>query len=1772
MEAPWAAGAWSRRLREADHRGTECSRPESGSEGDNLQDCHSSSSLPYLTIAGLETTDPETGGILGSFSSYIDQSIISIIEDTSQTEIKPHLDEENEATLLTALTEILDTFDDENASPFDSIPDSEIFALPKGELGCSLVGHQSYAMLPDSGKEPCGHLIPAAVKGPNALWRSEKPVSRSFGEEILQQRSDGEEEEEEEDLISNGQGISESGSELLHLQAVEQLNTAGLESNVTLVIGPNLPCGYNVEHASLSDLVKYIQPYCLPNGVLCLETSTDSVGSTIELEVQVVQEGELPMVLCENGECLMEAKGESGKGRDAEESMLANDSGPENLPQTSKQQEALPAPSVHLEDPPIASLRRRGRPRKTAKPTETPVIGVQQNITETPRTRSSLQTRLQAAENKRKSSTEAQPLLAHKKQGQMAVPLQESRLLAQQMQEMELGMRRIQTRGRAAARRESRQGATGINIGQGPRKPSSETQSTLSGWSFSQAEEEAMEPHPGSGETGAKQAIRPEQPLGNEPSLTPRATESAPTPWATESSPAPRATESAPTPRATESAPAPRATESSPTPRATESSPTPRATEPSPTPRATEPSPTPRAAEPSPTPRAAEPSPTPRAAEPSPTPRAAEPSPTPRAAEPSPTPRAAEPSPTPRAAEPSPTPRAAEPSPTPRAAEPSPTPRAAEPSPTPRAAEPSPTPRAAEPSPTPRAAEPSPTPRAAEPSPTPRAAEPSPTPRAAEPSPTPRAAEPSPTPRAAEPSPTPRAAEPSPTPRAAEPSPTPRAAEPSPTPRAAEPSPTPRAAEPSPTPTPRATEPSPTPTPRATEPTPTPPFPVSNSSSPTVLEIAGNEPKLRPISLEQYRLRLQQRKQDGVFSAHEKPWISLDPGCKNAWPVVPIQSIVHGELSVLPLETTGHVVNKQSKRHNGQPLSPPAQTLAPPAQTLAPPAQTLAPPAQTLAPPAQTLAPPAQTLAPPAQTLAPPAQTLAPPAQTLAPPAQTLAPPAQTLAPPAQTLAPPAQTLAPPAQTLAPPAQTLAPPAQTLAPPAQTLAPPAQTLAPPAQTLAPPAQTLAPPILPQPIQALTSPEILTLPTLTPPAQSPPCCVTQEQPCEFQYKTKQKVVISPTLQRGLNPLAKTQIPALEPWPVQATSVQTPFVQSTAALSPPTLIQVAPECPSAIPAVSAQLVAVRTCIAAMEEDVPNPQNDLLSAESVQTSTVQTLPVKSAPVQQLQSSRATLEEEKADQGTLSSSMEETRAKDIAKGIEAADLMSLLEQFEVNEVTEEPPLGNSSGSEEERKQFDHLFGAELASTAGLTPPATPPHQIWKSLPAAGFLGKRKFQGSAEPSPGSQFRTVKLIEPKRLPQNNRSKCLSSESLQPATKTSLTASFGFGDHVYCLPRFSSQSSSHNICLPVMAQPDVACRWNVKHQASITIKPITSWNRQCWSPTHRVLTAEEQQASDPGSDGNTTDSQETTQEDRVSSSTLPNGTTSVEPDSCLQDRRNVGCDTTLGLKGGSCAMLSPCRNGETEGDKPFDSPHRCSRTRTSTRYRRQRYHSSSSSTSRSRSHSPVQKRRRYCRRRSRHSRHSSRSDSRSSSRSKSCSRSNSRSDSGSRSRSSRRRSVRMSYFTDAYDSYTEEPRNQYSRQEARAQKSNRRELAIEERRVVYVGKIRNGMMREELRRRFEVFGEIEDCNIYFRNEGDNYGFVTYRYTCDAFAAIENGQTLRKPDELPFDLCFGGRRQFCKTNYADLDSSHADFNSYSTKSKFDSLDFDTLLKQAKRSLRR
>ncbi|XP_061816932.1 peroxisome proliferator-activated receptor gamma coactivator 1-alpha isoform X2 [Nerophis lumbriciformis] len=164
--------------------------------------------------------------------------------------------------------------------------------------------------------------------------------------------------------------------------------------------------------------------------------------------------------------------------------------------------------------------------------------------------------------------------------------------------------------------------------------------------------------------------------------------------------------------------------------------------------------------------------------------------------------------------------------------------------------------------------------------------------------------------------------------------------------------------------------------------------------------------------------------------------------------------------------------------------------------------------------------------------------------------------------------------------------------------------------------------------------------------------------------------------------------------------------------------------------------------------------------------------------------------------------------------------------------------------------------------------------------------------------------------------------------------------------------------------------------------------------------------------------------------------------------------------------------------------------------------------------------------------------------------------------------------------DSYEDYQhdrlkrEEYRRDYEKREfERAEQRDRQhQKAIDERRVVYVRRLRSDCTRAELKRRFEFFGEIEECAINLRDDGDNFGFITYRYTCDALTALDNGHTLRQSDEPRLELCFGGQKQLGKSHYTDLDSHSDDFDPASTKSKYDLLDFDSLLQEAQGSLRR
>ena len=59
--------------------------------------------------------------------------------------------------------------------------------------------------------------------------------------------------------------------------------------------------------------------------------------------------------------------------------------------------------------------------------------------------------------------------------------------------------------------------------------------------------------------------------------------------------------------------------------------------------------------------------------------------------------------------------------------------------------------------------------------------------------------------------------------------------------------------------------------------------------------------------------------------------------------------------------------------------------------------------------------------------------------------------------------------------------------------------------------------------------------------------------------------------------------------------------------------------------------------------------------------------------------------------------------------------------------------------------------------------------------------------------------------------------------------------------------------------------------------------------------------------------------------------------------------------------------------------------------------------------------------------------------------------------------------------------------------------------------------------------------IMSTNICFYFS-DNYGFVTFKYKVDAYEAIEHGND--DPAFPTVDICFGGRRTFCKEKYSDL----------------------------------
>ncbi|VFV31749.1 peroxisome proliferator-activated [Lynx pardinus] len=130
---------------------------------------------------------------------------------------------------------------------------------------------------------------------------------------------------------------------------------------------------------------------------------------------------------------------------------------------------------------------------------------------------------------------------------------------------------------------------------------------------------------------------------------------------------------------------------------------------------------------------------------------------------------------------------------------------------------------------------------------------------------------------------------------------------------------------------------------------------------------------------------------------------------------------------------------------------------------------------------------------------------------------------------------------------------------------------------------------------------------------------------------------------------------------------------------------------------------------------------------------------------------------------------------------------------------------------------------------------------------------------------------------------------------------------------------------------------------------------------------------------------------------------------------------------------------------------------------------------------------------------------------------------------------------------------------------------RREKAIGEGRVVYVRNLSSDMSSRELKRRFEVFGEIVECQVLTRNNrGEKYGFITYRCSEHAALSLRNGAALRKRNEPSFQLSYGGLQHFCWPRHTDYDSNSEETLPASVKNKYEAMDFDSLLKEAQQSL--
>lgn len=241
------------------------------------------------------------------------------------------------------------------------------------------------------------------------------------------------------------------------------------------------------------------------------------------------------------------------------------------------------------------------------------------------------------------------------------------------------------------------------------------------------------------------------------------------------------------------------------------------------------------------------------------------------------------------------------------------------------------------------------------------------------------------------------------------------------------------------------------------------------------------------------------------------------------------------------------------------------------------------------------------------------------------------------------------------------------------------------------------------------------------------------------------------------------------------------------------------------------------------------------------------------------------------------------------------------------------------------------------LSSASALTPPATPPHQMWKPLAPVALLGKSKAAEASKSSPSK----VIQIEARPLP--------SVKSRSKPTPVAATVA----PEVACM--------DHDYCLPNKGSGEPGKRWNVKQQSFITIKPIKS-------------TATTTQT--PPSVQSTTNAVFTTKtQDIPMTEPLDHRTDGMEKSSVLEtpDASPARQETDGAIKEGSPRKGPLGRSYRRQAASRTPSPRPSPKERTGGRSRKRRTHrspspmssgsesDSHSSRSRSRSYSPSKKR-------------------------------------------------------------------------------------------------------------------------------------------------------------------------------------------------------------------